>query len=302
MEPRQYQAPTSLSEAVSLLSASAGRALQFTGGADELARLCVGPPFTDMLLDVSRIDELNVLAFDPSQGLTIGAAVPWCRVGQHPRAAAAYPCLALVAAMVRSLPGRARATVGGSLRTPPTESDAIPLLVALGGSCDLVGPEGKRTVPLERCYAADGCSLPGRGEVLVSVHLPALRPHSGAWFIPFYPDAELEIVRLRVAASLALSQDHGRILRARVVLGGAGPAPLILDTISAVLVGQAPSEALLNTAAALARVAAWPKETPTTTTRRTHIAGLLTRQALCIALSQARRTVTDGMGDAERAV
>jgi len=300
MEPRQYRAPTSLTEAVTLLSASAGRALQFTGGADELARLDVGPAPTDMLLDVSRIDALHVLDFDPSQGLTIGAAVPWCRVGQHPRSAAAYPCLPLLAAMIRSLPGRARATVGGSLCTPPAKSHAIPLLIALGASCGLVGPEGRRTVPLEGCYAADGCSLLGRGEVLVSVHLPAPRPHSGAWFIPFYPDAGRGVVVLPVAASLVLSQDHSRILAARVVLGGAGPEPLILDTISAVLVGQAPSEAVLNTAAALARVAAWPREAPTNAAYRAHIAGRLTRQALGIALSRARWPATEGVSSSQR--
>ncbi|HHX43664.1 MAG TPA: hypothetical protein GX714_06720 [Chloroflexi bacterium] len=290
MEHRQYRAPTSLREAVTLVSASAGRALQFTGGADELARLSSRRTAADILLDMRRIDELQVLECDPAQGFTIGTAVPWCRLGRHPRVAAAYPCLAMVAAMIRSLPGRARATVGSSLCTTPATSDAIPLLVALEATCALAGPEGHRTVPLERCYDANGRSLLGRGEILVSIALPAPRPHSGAWFIPFYPGPEREVIVLRVAAALALNPDHSRILAARVALGAAEPAPLILDTIGAVLAGQAPSTALLNTAAALARVAAWPRDASAHAAYRAHITGLVTRQALSIALSQARRT------------
>ena len=74
-----------------------------------------------------------------------------------------------------------------------------------------------------------------------------------------------------------------------VVNGAAGPAPLIPDTVGAVLVGQAPSEALLNTAAALARTAACPRDALTSAAYRAHIAGLLTRRALGIALCWARR-------------
>jgi len=288
----EYQAPASLKETVALLAEKGERTCLIAGGSDLLVWLYQGLLEADVVVDVQRIPELSVLQFSPTDGLTIGAAVPWCRVCEHPQVAAFYPCLSLVARLIRSIPVKGRATLGSNLCTTPASSDAIPALIALEATCNIAGPQGQRAVPVEQLWAMPGQTTLGRGEMLVSVHLPVPRPHSGAWYIPFYPGDETDMIYVRVAASLALNDDDGEILAARVVLGAAAPTPLLLNTVSAVLVGQAPSEPVLDTAAALARVATWPtKDAHGNAVQRAQVAGLLTRRALCGALLQAKREI-----------
>ncbi len=284
----EYQAPTSMGETVALLAEKWDRACVIVAGDDLLVWLYHDPLEIDVIVDVHKIPELNELQFSPTGGLTIGAAVPWCRVCECPQITSFYPCLSLVAQLIRSIPADGRATLGGNLCTTPAGSDAIPALVAMEATCKVVGPEGQRTRPVEELWTIPGHTTLRRGEMLVSIHLPAPRPHSGAWYIPFYAKSELELIYVRVAASLALNEDNSRILSARVALGSAAPTPLLLDTISAVLAGQPPSDAVLDAAAALARVATWPRtQADRGAAERMEAAGHLTRRVLDGALMQA---------------
>jgi xanthine dehydrogenase FAD-binding subunit len=81
----EYSAPTSIEEAVGLLAARDERARPLAGGTDLLRQLQAAPVETDRVVDVTQIPELHVLQYDPIQGLTIGAAVSWCRVSEHPQ-------------------------------------------------------------------------------------------------------------------------------------------------------------------------------------------------------------------------
>jgi carbon-monoxide dehydrogenase medium subunit len=262
------------------------------GRADLLARLYHDLPEIDVVVDVEKVPELNVLLFDSKDGLTIGAAVPWCRVCEDQEVNVHYPCLAMVARLTRSLPVEEWVTVGGNLCAKPASSDALPALIAMEATCNIAGPEGQRTLPAEKLWAISGRTTLEPGELLVSIHLPAPCPHSGAWYIPFDPGDGRDIVFVRVAASLTLDEGNSMILAARVALGAVASAPLLLDTVSAVLVGQPPSEMVLNTAAALARVAVWPtSETDDDAARRAQAAGFLTRRALKFALTQAKREI-----------
>ncbi len=288
----EYQVPASIREAVAFLAQKRDRTYVIAGGADLLVWLYHDLPEIDVVVDVEKVPELNVLLFDPTNGLTIGAAVPWCRVCEDQGVNAHYPCLAMVARLIRSLPVEEWVTVGGDLCTKPVSSDALPVLIAMEATCNIAGPEGQRTLPVEKLWAISGRTTLEPGELLVSIHLPAPWPHSGAWYIPFDASDGRDIIFVRVAAALTLDEDDSMILAARVALGVAAPTPLLLDTISAVLVGQPPSETVLNTAAALARVAAWPtSEEDSDGVRCAQAAGLLTRRALQFALTQAKRKI-----------
>ncbi len=298
MKPFEYQAPTSIGAAVALLAEKGERARPLAGGTDLVPRLRYGLVEVDVVVDVKKIPELNELCFDPLNGLTIGAAVPCCRIYEHPDVVSTYPCLAEVTSLIGGVAIQGRATIGGNLCNASPSGDSIPALIVLGATCIIVGPEGQRSVPVEAFCTAPGRTTLGRGEMLVSIHLPVPRPRSGAWYIRFTPRAEMDIAVVGVGASLELSEDHNTIRAVRIGLGAVAPRPMYLDTAGAVLVGQAPTEEAWNVAAALAQEAAHPiSDVRGAANQRAHLVGVLTRRALRGALTRAKREVNRDLQD-----
>ena len=71
-----YERPTSLKSALSILSEKGDVTKVLAGGTDMLVKLRVRREQPDILMDSKEIPELNELSFDPNKGLTLGAAVP----------------------------------------------------------------------------------------------------------------------------------------------------------------------------------------------------------------------------------
>ncbi|GIT44603.1 MAG: hypothetical protein Ct9H300mP11_25390 [Chloroflexota bacterium] len=75
-------------------------------------------------------------------------------------------------------------------------------MIALGGICNVAGPNGTREIPVE-----DFCTAPGRnalenGELLVSISLPAPQANSGANYLRFIPRNEMDIAVAGVGSSV----------------------------------------------------------------------------------------------------
>jgi CO/xanthine dehydrogenase FAD-binding subunit len=285
----EYCAPTSIAEAVALLADKGKRARPLAGGTDLLVRLRYGLLEADTVVDIKRIPETNELRYDPQKGLTIGAAVPCCRLYEDAQIAATYPGLMDAVTMIGGVAIQGRATVGGNLCNAAPSGDAIPPLIVYGASCRIAGCSGERTVPVESFCTAPGRTVLAPGEMLVSIHVPAPKPRMGARYLRFIPRGEMDIAVVGVGASLVLSDDGRLIEAARVALGAVASTPLLVGAAGAALVGQQPSEGAWDKAAALAREAAKPiDDVRGEIAQRRHLVGVLTRRALHGAYSRAK--------------
>lgn len=292
MRPFAYCAPTSLAEAVGLLTEGGERARPFAGGTDLLVQMRLGLFAPDLLVDVKRIPELNEIAFNPEEGLNVGAAVPLWRVCEHPDITAAYPGLLDAAALIGGAAIQGRATLGGNLCNAAPSGDSLPAMIALSGRCLIAGPQGRRSVPVELFCRGPRKTVLGMGELLVAIHFPPPQPHSGARYLRFIPRNEMDIAVAGVGAWVALSADLGRVSAARIALGAVGPTPILAGAAGESLVGQAPTEEALAAAAALAQEAARPiSDVRGTAAQRRHLVGVLARRALCGAVARAKGKV-----------
>jgi CO/xanthine dehydrogenase FAD-binding subunit len=288
MRPFAYRAPTTIDEAVKLLASESGRARPLAGGTDLLVQLRRQQLEVDRVVDVKRIPELNALALDPIHGLTVGAAVPCARLCEHPGVRRAYPGLVDAASIIGSAALQGRATVGGNLCNAAPSADSIPALIVLGATCTVAGPGGTRTVPAEAFCTAPGISVLGKGEVLVSIHLPAPAPNAGAGYLRFTPRGEMDIAVVGAGAWLRLSEDRSRIVDARIALSAVAPTPLLVESAGAALVGQAPAETAFAQAALHAQEAARPiSDQRGTLAQRRHLVGVLVKRALRVAAARA---------------
>src|SRR5512136_2153739 len=89
-----YIKPASLTEASRFLARRAGEARPLLGGTDIFVRLRDGVWHDRFLVDVKGLPGLGDLAYDPAEGLTLGAAVTMNRVIAAPAVRAHYPLLA----------------------------------------------------------------------------------------------------------------------------------------------------------------------------------------------------------------
>jgi CO/xanthine dehydrogenase FAD-binding subunit len=84
--------------------------------------------------------------------------------------------------------------------------------------------------------------------------------------------------------------DSGRVSRARIALGGVGPAPVRARAAEQVLIGEPATDALFRAGAAVVSDGLEPEsDIHASADYRRHLAGVLVRRALSTAHSRARR-------------
>jgi CO/xanthine dehydrogenase FAD-binding subunit len=288
MRAIQYAAPTTIEEAVSILRDVGPSARVLAGGTDLIPQMNEHIRDVGVVVDGKRIPELMEMSFDPDRGLTLGAAVPCCRVYEDQTVQRVYAGLVDAASIIGGTAIQGRASIGGNLCNSGPAADSIPALIAYSAVARIAGSAGRRTVPVEEFCTAPGRNILEPGEILVSLFLPAPQPRSGGRYLRFIPRNEMDIAVVGVGAFLALS-DSGTITAARVALGAVAPTPLFVAGAGDVLVGREPTEEAFSAAAELAQEAAVPiDDMRGTIEHRKHLAGVLTKRALRGALERAR--------------
>ena len=288
MRAIDYVAPTSLSEAVSVLSANGDRARPLAGGTDIIVQLRGGRRELDVLVDAKRIPELNQIEMTDS-GLRLGAAVPCYQIYQNQQVAAAYPGLIDAAGLIGSIQIQGRASIGGNLCNAAPSGDSIPPVITLGGEAHINGPNGWRAVAAENFCTGPGRSVLEPGEILVGIQIPAPVANSGTAYLRFIPRNEMDIAVAGVSSSVVLDASGQTIQSARIALASVGPTPILASAAGDSLAGKAVSDDAIAEAGRLASEAATPiTDMRGTIRQRHHLVDVLTRRTLNIAIRRAR--------------
>ena len=289
MEPFEFATPSTIEEAVKLLASNGGDSRIMAGGTDMLVQMRAGRRTAPLVVDIKGIPELNVMFYDASKGLTLGAAVPCYKIYQDETVAAAYPGLIDAATLIGGIQIQGRASIGGNVCNASPSGDSIPAVIVLNGVCNIAGPNGTRTMASE-----DFCTAPGRnalenGEILVSISFPPPQAHSGATYQRFIPRNEMDIAVAGVASSVVLDASGQNFVSARISLASVAPTPLLAKEAGNSLAGKAVSEEAIQQASELAQADAKPiSDMRGTIRQRTHLIGVLTRRTLNSAIERAR--------------
>ncbi|MCH8825588.1 MAG: xanthine dehydrogenase family protein subunit M [Chloroflexi bacterium] len=285
-----YATPHSVREAVELLNEAGGNARPMAGGTDVLVQLRANAmPDVNLLVDVKNIPELNEVTMDPEVGLTLGAAVPCYKIYENKAIEHAYPGLIDTATLIGGTLIQGRASLGGNLCNAAPSGDSIPVMIALGCTARISGPNGNREVPVEDFCTGVRETVLQRGELLVSLHFPAPKSNEGANYLRFIPRNEMDIAVAGVGSSVVL--DNGNIKSARVALASVAPTPLYVKEIGDAIAGKPANEETLQLAGQMARDAARPiTDMRGTIEYRRHLCDVLTRRSLQIAIDRAKES------------
>jgi CO/xanthine dehydrogenase FAD-binding subunit len=289
MKDITYAAPTTIAEAAALLNDKGDRARILAGGTDIIVQVREGRRDIDALVDIKHIPEVNELTFDPTKGLIIGSAVPCCLIYENKAIAKAYPGIMDAVTLIGGIQIQSRATLGGNLCNASPAADSIPVLIALEGVCDIAGPKGTRSVPVEQFCTARGKTVLERGEFLVRFRFPPPKKNAGASYLRFIPRNEMDIAVVGVGAWVQLDAGKTKCTSARIALAAVAPTPLLVPAAGAALVDATLNDASIAKAASLAQAAAKPiSDMRGDADYRRHLVGVLVKRAIAIAIDRAK--------------
>lgn len=289
MRDFEYEAPTSVADAVKVLSKHHGAARPLAGGTDLIDQIRTGRHAPQVVVDIKKIPALSALELS-DEGLRLGAAVPCYRIYGDRDVAAVYAALADSARIIGGIQIQSRASIGGNLCNSGPAADSTPSLIALGAVARIAGPAGLRDVPVEDFCTGPGKNVLAPGEILVELNFPARPAHSGSHYRRFIPRNEMDIAVVGVAASVVLDNNREKFVSARVALGAVGPTPLFAPEVGRALAGQPVNEQTIEKAASAARSLARPIDDMRGTKEfRLHVTGVLARRVIEEAVQRARQ-------------
>jgi len=282
----QYQSPASLDEAVAAL-ASIGGARVLAGGTDLLVQLRSGAAAPAAVIDVKNIAVLCAIS-ETADGFRVGAAVCGAGITDHAALVAAWPGVAEAAGLIGSTQIQGRASLGGNVCNASPAADTTPALIAARAVAEIVGPNGRRSIPVEEIATGPGITSLARGEIVVSFLLPKRPARSADAYLRLIPRTEMDIAVAGAGVNLTLGED-GAIIDARVAIGAVAPMALVLDAAPGILVGTTLDEATLATLAEAAGEAARPIDDKRgTIDYRRKVVGVLAKRAALIAYERAK--------------
>lgn len=172
---KKYYTPSTLPEVLALLDEHQDQARLIAGGTDLLIEIERDLRRPDVLIDISRLPELDTIHLDENNFIHLGPAVTHNQIaGSALCREKAFP-LVKACWLVGSPQIRNRGTVGGNIVTGSPANDTISPLMALGATVTLASAQGKRTLPLaDFCLGVRKNALKPT-EMLVDIAFPAMQ-------------------------------------------------------------------------------------------------------------------------------
>jgi 2-furoyl-CoA dehydrogenase FAD binding subunit len=178
--PFAYVRPGSLADAVAALAGDPG-AKVLAGGQSLVPLLSMRLAAPSTLVDIGGLPGLDTITADGS-GVRIGALARHADVLASAAVHRVQPLVSMALGHVAHPTIRNRGTTVGSLVHADAAAEMPVVLTLLGGSLEVEGPAGRRTIPAEELYVGPLESSVQHDEIAVSASFPALAAGAGVAF------------------------------------------------------------------------------------------------------------------------
>jgi CO/xanthine dehydrogenase FAD-binding subunit len=225
-----------------------------------------------------------------SSGLRIGASTTFTGLleSEGVNSRPAYGSLVDALSAIRPVQVRNVATVGGALSSGVATFDLPPTSLAMDATVILLGPKGRRTVPVQDFFVGFLETATKRGEFLTEVRIPRPPTNSGSAFLKLEMNS-VDWAVLNVATKLTLRK--GRVSDARIVFGGGvGAVPVRATKAEGILENKEPTAAVIREAAESASMSTkFTSDERASAEYRREVSKVLLRDALLVSVDRARR-------------
>ncbi|MFM0047259.1 FAD binding domain-containing protein [Paraburkholderia sediminicola] len=240
--PFDYCCPDTIDEAVEVLAANVDDAKLMAGGQSLTPMLNFRVVRPALIIDISRLLELEYVRERRDGGLTIGALTRHRVLETSALVANRFPVIPETMHNVAHLAIRNRGTIGGSLSHADPAAE-LPMLSRLLDAVIVArSVRGEREFPASEFFVAPLTTALDDDEIVVRVELPGLPAGMGWCFQEFARRAGDFAL---AAVGVLLDVRGGEIHQARVAMMGVGDTPMRRPEAEAVLTGKALSDEVM---------------------------------------------------------
>lgn len=279
-----YHRAASLDEALALLAAHPG-AKVLAGGHSLIPMMKLRLSQPPAVVDVGGVAELSGIRRTDEGTVRIGATTRHAAIAASEVLAADCPLLAEAAGKIGDPQVRNRGTIGGNIAHADPASDLPAVLVAVGATLVLRGPDGERRVPAKSFFVDLLATDLRDGEILTAVEVPSFRPGTGSCYLKVEHPASGYAV---CGAAAWLRLEGGVCAAAGLAFNGVSATPVDGSAVAAALVGGAADDAALTAAMAGLTVHEPLGDLQASGEYRVELARVYGRRALAAARDRAR--------------
>ncbi len=235
MTPFELLEPSSLREAIALLDPDDTSVRPIAGGTALMLMMKAGVFRPTRLVSLRKLGQEHArIAVEADGGLAIGAMAPLAVVERSPDVARATPVIPRAMRRLSNIRVRNVATIGGNLAHGDPHMDLPPVLIALGASVSVAGPDRTRTIAVEDLFAGYFETVLAKNELITELRVPAQGKTRAAYLKVTTGSAE-DWPALGVA--VALEAEGASIKSARVVVSAATEKAIRLKGAEKALTG-----------------------------------------------------------------
>lgn len=226
------------------------------GGTDLLVKLRQDEQSIPAVFCLERLSELQQTGWQQDE-FCIGAAVTQQQLLDNAVIQTEYRGLYQALNELASPPIRHVATLAGNVCSASPAADSLPPLIVLGAKIDIVGPAGRRAIPVADFVSGPGKNCLQTGEFVSGIRLPRL-PQGAVSF--YYKVGKRKALAIAVASLAAVYRTaaEGTLQNIRLAWGSVGPTVVTAQPVEEFLCGKTLSEEVLRQAGELVRQAVSP--------------------------------------------
>jgi len=223
----EYFAPSTLSEAISLLAEYKGKAKLFAGGTDVLVQMKQKKIMPEYIIDIKNIPGLNGITYSPKGELTIGALVTHGLLAASKNVPEKFNMLKEASLAVGSVQTRNRGTIVGNICTSSPAADTPPALLALDTSLKIVSTEGERIVKISDFFLGPFKNILKDTEFITEIQIPDLPENSGGVYLWHSKITEEDETLVGVGVVLTIDNFKNKFCtNLRIGLGSVAPTSM----------------------------------------------------------------------------
>ncbi len=240
----EYHSPASVEEAVALLGEHGDSAKILAGGQSLIPAMRFRLAMPGTLIDINRIADLDFIR-EENGNLVIGGLTREASVEESMLVSDKYPLLADTAKVIADPLVRNMATVGGNLAHADPANDHPATMLAYNAEIVAQGPGGTRTIPIDEFFTGLFETVLQPDEILTAIRIPAPGNGSGGAYLK----VERKVGDYAISAvAVQLTLEADRVSAARIGLTNLSPVPMRATEAEQALVGQAPTDEVLEAA------------------------------------------------------
>jgi carbon-monoxide dehydrogenase medium subunit len=242
MIPFDLAEPKSLAEAITLLDPDDAMVRPIAGGTALMLMMKSGMFRPTRLVSLSKIEKTYSNIAVGKDGLRIGAMTTLSALEHSAEVRKHAPVITRTLRTLSNVRVRNVATVGGALAHADPHMDLPPVLIALGATITIAGPQGERSLAVEDLFSGYFETVLKKNELIAALHVPSQGGKRAAYLKVTTGSAD-DWPALGVA--VAIESNGGEVTSARIVTSAATEKAMRLPAAEAVLAGQRIDDKLL---------------------------------------------------------